>query len=279
MHLRKVTKKRWRENIRFRKDVKLTNDPTCFCIFGTMVLNVPAPVHTIFEVAAFFIGFRYYLFLKKKQGDSIPMINRIWIIVGATAGALVGSRVVGAMEDPSWLHHPDWKSIFIAFNSKTIVGGLYGGLFGVELTKYFLKEKNRSGDLFVFPIMLALIIGRIGCFLTALQDHTAGGPTTLPWGIDYGDGIPRHPLPLYEIIFLAALWLVLLQMKKSYKLAPGSLFMLMMFGYTAYRFVNELFKADHQYPWHLSAIQTVCVLGLIYYYRVLLRPKTLLAYA
>lgn len=207
------------------------------------------------------------------------MMNRIWIIVGATLGALVGSRVIGALEDPSWMHDVSFKSFFVAFNNKTVLGGLYGGLFGVEITKYFLHEKNRSGDLFVFPILFALIIGRIGCFLTALQDHTAGGPTSMPWGIDYGDGIARHPLPLYEMLFLGALWFFLRRIQKENKLAPGSLFMIMMVAYTVYRFGIEFLKADYVYPWHLSAIQTVCVIGLIYYYRVLFRPKTLLAYA
>jgi phosphatidylglycerol---prolipoprotein diacylglyceryl transferase len=244
-----------------------------------MLLKVPAAVHSLFEVAAFFVGFRYYLFLKKKQGDVIPMMNRIWIIVGATLGALIGSRLIGALEDPRWMHDVSLKNIFIAFNNKTIVGGLYGGLFGVELTKYFLKEKNRSGDLFVFPILLALIIGRIGCTLTALQDHTAGGPTTLPWGIDYGDGVARHPLPAYEIVFLGMLWISLLQLRRNISFAPGSLFMIMMLAYTLFRFAMEFAKTDYIYPWQLTAIQTVCLCGMIYYYRVLLRPKTLLAYA
>jgi prolipoprotein diacylglyceryltransferase len=244
-----------------------------------MKLQVPAFVHTFFEIAAFFVGFRYYVFLKKRQGDTIPMMNRIWIIVGAACGALVGSRIVGAFEDPSWLYDATFMNVFKAFNNKTIVGGLYGGLFGVELTKYFLKEKNRSGDLFTFPIILALIIGRIGCFLTALQDHTSGGPTSLPWGIDYGDGIARHPLPLYEILFLIMLWFSLAQIRRRINLVPGALFMIMMFVYTLFRFINEFAKGDYIYMWHLTAIQTMCVIGLIYYHRVLLRPKSLIVHA
>jgi phosphatidylglycerol---prolipoprotein diacylglyceryl transferase len=244
-----------------------------------MVLNVPAAVHSLFEVAAFFVGFRYYVYLKHKQGDAIATMHRIWIIVGATAGALLGSRLIGALEDPQWMHDATVQNVFTAFNNKTIVGGLYGGLFGVELTKFFLKEKNRSGDLFVFPILLALIIGRIGCALTALQDHTAGGPTSLPWGIDYGDGVARHPLPAYEILFLVALWYFLRYVRNKNSLAPGSLFMIMMLSYTVYRFGMEFAKNDYVYPWGLSAIQTVCLLGIVYYYRVLLRPKTLLVYA
>src|SRR5688572_18202019 len=100
-----------------------------------MTLQVPAVVHTIFEAVAFFIGFRYYVYLKKREGDTIPMMNRIWIIVGAACGALIGSRLIGAFENPGWMSNPSFINVFAAFNNKTIIGGLYGGLLGVEITK------------------------------------------------------------------------------------------------------------------------------------------------
>ncbi|MDQ3110376.1 MAG: prolipoprotein diacylglyceryl transferase [Bacteroidota bacterium] len=135
--------------------------------------------------------------------------------------------------------------------------------------KKILGEKNRSGDLFVFPILLALLIGRIGCLLTALDDHTAGGPTSLPWGIDYGDGIFRHPLPLYEMIFLALTFFVLWKLKNKNIFAPGSLFKLLMVSYFIFRIANESYKDDYIYSWKLTAIQTVCDLlrGIIAHIR------------
>jgi phosphatidylglycerol:prolipoprotein diacylglycerol transferase len=45
------------------------------------------PLHLIFETLGFVIGFRYYLFLRKKQEDRINDANRTWIIIGATFGA------------------------------------------------------------------------------------------------------------------------------------------------------------------------------------------------
>ena len=32
----------------------------------------------------------------------------------------------------------------------------------------------------------------------ALPDYTYGTPTSLPWAVDFGDGIRRHPVQLYE---------------------------------------------------------------------------------
>ncbi len=47
------------------------------------------------------------------------------------------------------------------FASKTIVGGLLGGILGVEIAKKLVGIKHSSGDLFCFPIILGIMIGRI----------------------------------------------------------------------------------------------------------------------
>jgi prolipoprotein diacylglyceryltransferase len=71
--------------------------------------------------------------------------------------------------------------------------------------KRYIGLHQSTGDLYAVPLALGIAIGRIGCFLTGLSDNTYGTPTTLPWAINFGDGIPRHPTQLYEIAFLLAL--------------------------------------------------------------------------
>ena len=88
---------------------------------------------------------------------------------------------------------------------KTIVGALVGGLISVELAKRYIGLRTSTGDLYAIPLALGIAIGRIGCFLTGLSDNTYGTPTNLPWAVNFGDGIPRHPTQIYEIIFLLAL--------------------------------------------------------------------------
>ena len=82
---------------------------------------------------------------------------------------------------------------------KTIVGALIFGLISVELMKRYIGVRQSTGDLYAIPLALGIAIGRIGCFLTGLSDNTYGTPTTLPWAVNFGDGIPRHPTQLYEI--------------------------------------------------------------------------------
>ena len=141
------------------------------------------------------------MFLRKKQGDVIESDNRLWILIGAIFGAVLGSRLIGGLENPLLLSASANKWVYF-YENKTVLGGFLGGLFGVEFVKKIIKEKHASGDLFTYPIILALIIGRIGCFSMGIYEETYGLPTKLPWGMHLGDNQLRHPVCLYEIIFL-----------------------------------------------------------------------------
>lgn len=222
-----------------------------------------------------FVGFRYFLYLRKKHGDVIVSNNRTWIIIGAIFGAVAGSRLIGGLEDPVAMLHS--KNIFFHFyENKTVLGGFLWGVFGVELIKKIINEKQASGDLFVFPMILALMIGRIGCFSMGVYEETYGTPTQLAWGLNLGDGIPRHPVCLYEIIFLALLWISLVQFEKKFVLVRGARFKLFMICYCLFRFILDFIKPHYTFNIGLSTIQLTCLAGLIYYYRYIIQPKRLI---
>lgn len=234
-------------------------------------------LHLLFEVAAFAVGFAYYQRLRVGQGNAIAEDKRLWIIIGAAAGALLGSRVLGALEDPARLI---WSAsaLFTAFNNRTIVGGLLGGLLGVEITKKFIGVRTSSGDLFTYPLILGMMIGRIGCLLGGLEDNTYGEATTLPWGVNLGDGVTRHPTNVYEIVWLGALWLGLLAIERRWSLTSGSRFKLFMVGYLLFRLLVEAIKPQPLIVLGLSSIQLACIAGLVYYFRVWLMPRRLMAH-
>jgi hypothetical protein len=233
------------------------------------------PSHLIFEILSYFVGYRYYIYLRNKTTDLISTENRIWIFIGAAGGAFLFSRLIGTLEQPlDFFNHNTSFTYYIS--NKTIVGGLLGGLLGVEVMKRIIGEKNSSGDLFTYPIILALIIGRIGCFLAGVPDHTYGIETALPWGIDFGDGLYRHPTNLYEIVFLVLIWLALWRLEKKYSLINGSRFKLFMVAYLCFRLIIEFIKPDYFFTFGLSVIQLTCLAGLLYYYKVFLFPKQLL---
>jgi phosphatidylglycerol---prolipoprotein diacylglyceryl transferase len=230
--------------------------------FGTSKLLL----HTIAEILAFFAGFRYFRFLKLRQGDTLSDSNRSWVLAGAIFGALIGSRVLGGLEDPPQIQAAN-NILLNFYENKTIVGGFLGGLFGVEMVKKMIGEKKSSGDLFVKPILLALIIGRIGCFSMGVYEKTYGLPTGLPWGMNLGDGITRHPVALYEIGFLILLWVTISRLERNYELVAGSMFKIFMIAYLLFRFLLDFIKPHYNIIPGLSSIQLACVTGLIYYRR------------
>ena len=172
------------------------------------------PLHGMLEFAAYFIGFRYFLYLRKKQPDVINTANRIWILIGAIFGSIIGSRIVGGLEDPTQIKIADNVLLYF-YQNKTVLGGFLGGLWGVEIIKKIIKEKHSSGDLFTYPMILALVIGRIGCFSMGMYEETYGTVTHFFTGMNLGDGQMRHPVTLYEIVFLLLLWSGLVQPGKE----------------------------------------------------------------
>jgi prolipoprotein diacylglyceryltransferase len=151
---------------------------------------------------------------------------------------------------------------------KTIVGGLLGGTLAVEWCKARLGITERTGDLFVLPMIVAMMIGRVGCFFAGLADRTYGNPSNLPWAVDFGDGVGRHPTQLYEILFLALLAGGLLRLRKL-SLPNGSLFRVFLFSYLAWRLAIDFLKPDPVFGW-LSTIQWACLAGVLWYSRDIL---------
>lgn len=235
---------------------------------------VDLPAHRLFELLAFLLGYRLYLWLRKRSRDPISDTHRLWIFLGAAAGAWLGCHVLGILERPDRLGQFHW---LLLLTDKTIVGGLLGGLIGVEWTKKRLGVRHSSGDLMSYPILLGLAVGRIGCHLAGLEDGTHGRATTLPWGIDFGDGVARHPVNLYEILFLCLLAYSLYQLEKRRALVDGARFKLLMAGYLSFRLLIEFWKPVWFFPFGLSSIQLAALGGLFYYRQVFLHPRRMLA--
>lgn len=250
------------------------NFPVTIEIGSTKIL-----LHAVLELAAFFLGFRYFLWLKKRQGDIISSSNRIWIFIGVIFGAFMGSRLLGGLEDPPQIAKAD-NIIYYFYQNKTVVGGLLGGLAGVEIIKKIIGEKKASGDLFVYPFLLALIIGRIGCFSMGIYEETYGNETNFITGMNLGDGSLRHPIVLYEIVFLIILWIGIHYTASRISLQPGALFKIFMICYLFFRFLIDFIKPHYTFNFGLSVIQLSCLAGLLYYSRYILQPrKLILSYA
>src|SRR5262249_51082842 len=85
--------------------------------------------HTVFDVAAYAIGFRVFLWQRRRLGDTIDAHARWTVVAAAILGAAIGSKVFYWLEDPAeTLAH--WKDPAVPLGGKTSAGGLSGGLGG-----------------------------------------------------------------------------------------------------------------------------------------------------
>jgi prolipoprotein diacylglyceryltransferase len=84
------------------------------------------------------------------------------------------------------------------------------GFLGVEAGKPLLRYDIPPNDRFAIILPFSIGLGRIGCLIVGC---CRGLPTMARGRSPMLDGIPRHPRPLYEMVFhwamgflLIALW-------------------------------------------------------------------------
>jgi len=225
------------------------------------VTITPHPgLHPVFETLAYTVGYAVYRRSRDRSGDFLPDDYRWLIIAAASIGALLGSRLLGLLEEIP-ISQLTWRNLLLP-GGKTIVGGLLGGWLAVEIAKRLKHIHSRTGDLFAVPLCIGIAVGRIGCLLAGLADDTYGTPTSGPWGVDFGDGIPRHPTQLYEILFLALLAFAL----HRYNQRPhpeGATFRLFLAAYLTWRLLIDFIKPQ---PLHygLNLIQWACLAALLF---------------
>ena len=192
-------------------------------------------------------------FMAKPAGLArLPWWKRTLItIAGFTGGALGGKLPFVFTNSDGPLSWTAWLS-----DGKTITVALIGGYLGVELAKWLLEVTVKTGDGFAIPLALALAVGRLGCFFNGC---CYGVATSLPWCVDFGDGVCRHPTQLYESLFhlsmAAVLWGLLRSERFRYQLLK-----LYLIAYGVYRFGTEMIRPEPHVWAGLTFYQMVSVL-------------------
>ena len=229
----------------------------------------PAAVspHVALESLAYLIAFEVYRRERRARGDFLASEVRSSVVVAAIVGAALGSKLLGWLEDPlDTLAH--WRDPAYLLGGKTIVGALLGGTMAVEWVKARMGVARRTGDLFALPIAAGIGIGRIGCFLAGLRDRTYGTPTSTPWGIDFGDGVRRHPTQLYEVAAMIALaWMLHRLARHAHR--EGDVYRAFLASYMAWRLAVDFLKPEPRFA-GLTAIQWCSAAALVWYWRDIL---------
>jgi len=185
---------------------------------------------------AFLIGGWYFIWAGKQKGIKADFIYELIIYVAIAA--IIGGKLAYVLI--SWGYYAVHPLEIWQFWKPGL--SFYGGLIlGLGVTIIYIWRKKlpltKIMDVGAPSIALGYAVARIGCFLNGC---CAGHHTTLPWGVDFGDG-PRHPTQLYASGASLIIFLILHRQEKS-RSFEGYLMLLYIVLYAVYRFIIEFFR-------------------------------------
>lgn len=241
---------------------------TNFNLFGYDIST-----YTLFVGLGLFTGIIWF-YLTVRRKEKINSEKAYYIVLSALIFGFIGSKILVIIENFDIIINNIESIKALLFTGKSIVGGLIGGYIGVRLIKKKLKLENiRTGNKIAPAIALGMAIGRIGCFLTGC---CYGIETTLPIGVNFGDGISRIPTQLIEMIFCLILFGYLLYKQlKEKDLIPGILFQQLVLYYFVFRFFIEFIRGTEKNILFLSIYQVICLIGIIFMIRKMKKEKKL----
>jgi phosphatidylglycerol:prolipoprotein diacylglycerol transferase len=192
----------------------------------------------------------------------------VYSFLGALAGGRIGYILFYNLN--YFIKNP--VEAFLPFqntNSGFEITGFYGmsyfgAVIGLALTAYwFAKKRNldllRLLDFVVVAIPAGYFSGRIGNFING---ELYGRATKSIIGINFGDGILRHPSQLYEAFFeglvlFAILWI----MRNKFQHKKGFLTGMYLVGYGVVRFLIEFFREPDS---HIGFVLEGFTLGQVF---------------
>jgi len=214
------------------------------------------PLYTLTMMLA--VGAGIVLSRRSQRDIALSTQERLAVGMGAFCGAMIGAKLRFVLSDwEGLLSGMAWFS-----NGKAILCGLVGGYFGVEIAKWMMGIRVKTGDTFAVPVAVAVGIGRVACFIGGC---CYGTPTSLPWGVVFPaiDTVPRHPTQLYEAAFHLSIAGVLCELQ-SRRLFRGQLIKLYILSYLVYRFATEFIRPEARlwqgltgYQWAALALMPV----------------------
>jgi phosphatidylglycerol---prolipoprotein diacylglyceryl transferase len=216
-----------------------------------------AVLHAIFDILAWLAAGAALWWLTRSRGLQFPSQSfTLPYLAALVFGAGLGAYLFGTLN--LWLSGESGIA-------RSVEGAFAGGIVAIELYKWKNGIALRTGARFALPLAIGIAIGRIGCYLAGLDDFTYGTPTTLPWGHDFGDGIPRHPVQLYESLAMAtfaAFYVTAVLRRDEYVITNG--FYLALAWYGLQRFLWEFWKPYGALAGPLTLFHLLSLLILLY---------------
>lgn len=232
------------------------------------MIAIPAnpAYHLLFDALAWgtgmAVGVTLYRWRLKEATAEVARVADAGYFASLATGAILGAYLAGTFTFVG-------QTVFALAHS--VAGALVGAIVAVELYKLARGIRMSTGIVFAGPFAAGVAVGRWGCLFAGLPDRTFGTPTTLPWAVNLGDGIARHPVQVYEslsmALFLAAfIWG--LRNRHAWAIRHG--FYWLAIAYGAQRFLWEFLKPYPTLIGPLNHFHLIC-LGLTIYGTFMIR--------
>jgi len=217
-------------------------------------------IHLVFDVVAIFSSIAINHWFRKKYHISHSLNKNdsiyYWYLLILVFGLVIFAFLFGTLN----IYLSGYKGI-----GKSFLGGILGAILCIEVFKKVKGYKASTGLYYVPGICALIIIGRLGCFLSGMDDFTYGIPTQLALGYDFGDGVRRHPVQLYESFSLGLFLIIFLStFKKHQGLWETKGFYLFIFFYASQRLIWEFFKPYATLFFSLNLFQFLTILLIIW---------------
>lgn len=230
-----------------------TLNPTIIEIFGIEIRWYGVMYALAFLLVYFYVKWRIKnkkLDMSEDELDSLMLWLTIGLILGAKIFDILFYDLNYYLENPIKMVYI-WQGL-----------SFHGGLFGIILALIIWVKRNKKeflpiADAFTVPLALGQALGRLGNFING---ELYGNPTSLPWAVDFGDGIPRHPTQLYELFYNVLIFCLLFYCRDKF-IKKGKILGLFLIVYSVFRTLTEFLR--YQEPaWLLGSITMAQLLNI-----------------
>ncbi len=207
---------------------------------------------------------------RKAVLKGFDMVDVLRGVVFMLIGGLIGARLFHIVDNLSfYLENPGRL-----FQLQVIGLAVYGGVAGGALALFIYCRVRklpflRLLDCGALAMPTAQLVGK---FANLINGDTWGSPTGLPWGLVYTHpntllpesllGVPTHPAPIYEQLWLLVVIGVVWWARKHLKV-DGQAFMLYVMMYSVGRFIITFFRVNNPILLGLKEAQVIALAAIV----------------
>lgn len=250
-------------------------------VFPTLLQLGPVSISSLgfFSFLGFLLG--AFVFWQKAKEENLDeeLALDLWI-VSAVAGFLTGRLVFCLTNSLAYAKYFLGFFEFVRFPGFSI----FGAFLGMVIVWIAFCKRNKwdfwkVADVLVFGILVAQVFYRLGQFF---DGSFFGRITSLPWALHFpGVDGARHPIQIYEVLFLGLLYFLLLEFERQYRLfrwyqdkrgetKPGFLVLTYFLLYVLWRLGLEFLRESSLYfkgiAWEQAAGFIIILISLVGFY-------------